>query len=352
VRTLYGDKYGPRPGFYTSDDRLGWRPAPNLDHTFYGPDFKIHIRTDADGYRLGALGEVDYSRELVVLCGDSYAFGWGVSTDQTFASHLDQIFHDTVPGRFRVVNVGVGGYGILQNCDRLETFFDTHPNAQIKVVLIQHTVNDATDNYQSIGYHLGIWETKNRSKGRSRLHLLNFIGYTVHIISQSGSTPENVPVNHPYVQDLLWAYERQGRVIDYPLRVTIRDRWIEFDMSTVKNDMSVEQLIERKKLSRVQRDLMFESLNCLHETCAEKNVMVVHIFLSTTPDWYMQELLTLVRDSAEFRKCPAVFAGRIPETDEYSGPIMNTHSGGHFNGEYNRLWAERVAGFLREIGVY
>src|SRR5512132_1553295 len=89
VRLIYGAKYRPRPVFGVGDTRLGWKPGPKLDDTFYGPDYSVHIRTDADGYRLGSLGEIDYSKELVVLLGDSYGFGWGLSTDDTFASRLD-----------------------------------------------------------------------------------------------------------------------------------------------------------------------------------------------------------------------------------------------------------------------
>jgi len=89
LRVIYEDKYGKRPGFFIPDEKLGWRVASNLKHNYYGPDFKISVHTNADGHRLGSLGEVEYDKDLIVLCGDSNVFGWGVSTSETFPSYLD-----------------------------------------------------------------------------------------------------------------------------------------------------------------------------------------------------------------------------------------------------------------------
>jgi hypothetical protein len=352
VRIAYGDKFGSRPGFYVGDDRLGWKPAPDLDHTFYGPDFQIHIRTDAGGYRLGELGELDYTKELVVLCGDSFSFGWGVSTDQTFASYLDKYISEATNGRLRVANLGVGGYGIFQCYDRLSAFFETHPNTPIKLVLLQHSVNDAVDNYRSIGYHFGLWEIDEREKPRSRLHILNLVKYAAQLIHQSGQSREDVDANHPYVQDMLFAYERRGAPAKYPTTVRFEDRQIELDSVTMPTDISPAELIRREKLSRAHRDLMFESLNLSHKVGAAMEVSVVHLFISTTPDWYVREVTEIIRESAEFMKCPAVVVGRVPRPGEFDGQISNEHSGKHFTGEFNRFWAQEMSAVLRTLGAY
>jgi len=345
VRIIYGARFGPRPAFFISDDLLGWKPTPNLDRTFHRPDYDFQIRTDADGYRLSALGEVDYTSELVVLCGDSYAFGWGVSTEQSMASYLDQILHDAPEGQRRAVNLGVSGYGILQSCDRLGQFFQTHPDAHVGAVLVQHSVDDPVDNHLSIGYHLGIWRTKARNRSPSGVHLFNAIDYTLHAGRERGSGAEV----DPYVKDMFLAHQLRGGRILYPSRVTVAGQQVECDSLTFTTDVSAEELVARKELSRTQHDLMSASLGCIHEVCAARGVTVVHMFLSTTPDWYVQEVAELARDSAQLKKCRAVIAGHVPRQTEYTGSITNQHSGGHFTPEFNRFWAERVVGLMRAV---
>ena len=348
VRLLYGQRFGPRPRFYEADDRLGWKPAPRLHHDFYGSDFSMKIRTDADGYRLGELGDVDYTKDLVILCGDSYSFGWGVSTEESFASHLDKSLNDASDGRVRVVNLGVGGYGILQSCDRLDDFFRRHAGAHVRLVLLQHSVNDATDNYHAIGYHLGLWKTENVDSKRSWFHLVNLCRYLLltRVGADAPATDENA--GDPYAQDLLWSYRRTGDVVWYPKRVTIGMRTLTFDTATLKSDFSPDSLLQRKELVPIQRDLMFESLNCIHAAAKSQGAVVVHTFIATTPEWYVHEVADLARQSAEFVQCPVTITTAMPALSEFAGPTNNAHSGRHFNPAFNEFWAARMAEYLIE----
>jgi len=348
VRVVYGKKFGPRPGFYVGDKRLGWKPTTNLDHTFYGPDYEIHIRTDADGYRLGALGEVDYSKDLVVVCGDSYAFGWGVSTGETFASYLDELTNEASDGQTRVINLGVGGYGLFQSCDRFYGFSQAHPDVSVKAVIVQHTVNDAIDNCKAIGYHFELWDTEDKSKSRSRFHLVNLVGYARQVFGQRdrAKSQKEADQNHPYVQDLLWGYQRQGRVIGYPEAVIVEGRRIGIDKNTLFEDWDTDVLMQREKMSRVQNNLTLEALHCIHKLCAQYGATAVHVFVTTTPDWYVQEVTELALESAKFREVKAVVTGLLPKPGEFDGLITTGHSGGHFNAEFNRLWAEKMASVL------
>ena len=131
VRAYYGEKFGKRPGFYVGDNKLGWKPAPNLNHTFFGSDFNIKIETNENGHRLGKLGKIDFNADLVILCGDSYTFGWGVSTNETFASYLDEMLFESSKGDVRVVNLAVGGYGTFQNIFRLIDFLRKYKDIRI-----------------------------------------------------------------------------------------------------------------------------------------------------------------------------------------------------------------------------
>jgi hypothetical protein len=348
VRVLYGQRFGPRPRFYEADDHLGWKPAPRLHHDFYGSDFSMKIRTDADGYRLGELGDVDYTKDLVILCGDSYSFGWGVSTEESFASHLDKSLSDASDGRVRVVNLGVGGYGILQSCDRLDDFFRRHPGAHVRLVLLQHSVNDATDNYHAIGYHLGLWKTEDVDSKGSWFHLVNLGRYLLLTRASADAPVNDEGAGDPYAQDLLWSYRRTGDIVLYPKRVTIGMRTLTFDTATLKADFSPDSLLQRKKLVPIQRDLMFESLNCIHAAAKSQGAVVVHTFIATTPEWYVHEVADLARQSANFVQCPVTITPAMPPLSEFAGPTNNAHSGRHFNPAFNEFWAARMAEYLIE----
>jgi lysophospholipase L1-like esterase len=341
VRVRYGEKFGPRPSFYTADDRLGWKPAPHLDNTFYGPDYQIAIRTDADGYRLGALGEVDYAKELVIVCGDSYAFGWGVPTEQSFASYLDEILAVQSNGRLRVVNLGVGGYGTFQDCDRLVDFFRKHGAANPRLVLLQHSVNDVTDNYRNIGYHLGLWPTETINVERSRFHLANLVRY-VRDAREHGEPQTAAVAQEPYTQDLLWAFRRKTATAGIPAHVEFGTRTVEFHGATLRRDVSPDSLAQRKTFTKIQRDLMFEALNCIHDVARMRGLTVVHTFISTTPDWYVGQVAEVVRQSADFSRCRVVVTEALPHPGEFAGPIDNAHSGRHFNADFNQFWATAV----------
>jgi hypothetical protein len=101
LRSVFDGKYGKRPSFFVPAPTVGWQCTAGLDDTFSGADFRIHVRTDEYGYRLGRLGEVDFRKRLVVLAGDSNVFGWGVSTGETMASYLDEMAYDASGGEAR-----------------------------------------------------------------------------------------------------------------------------------------------------------------------------------------------------------------------------------------------------------
>jgi len=90
---------------YVHDPVTGWRTAPNLR----GPD----IRTNVHGMR----NDVDYpvardpERPRLLILGDSYAFGWAVRNEDTFASVLGE---ELLPG-WDVMNLAVSATGTGQN---------------------------------------------------------------------------------------------------------------------------------------------------------------------------------------------------------------------------------------------
>jgi hypothetical protein len=348
VRLIYGSKYRPRPVFGVGDVRLGWKPSPHLDDRFYGSDFSMHIRTDADGYRLGKLGPVDYSKQLVVLLGDSYAFGWGLSTDDTFASHLDALIDLETGGTMRVVNLGVGGYGVLQSVDRLEEFFRVHPDARVQAVLVQHCVNDASDNFRSLGYHLGKWEVEPVERPRSPSHLLNLVAYARMLSDGRHATQTVAQARDADGADILWSVQRKGAVVNLPPRSTVGGEEVLIDASALRDNLEVENATG---LTQPQRAITSGALNLLHETCAKRGIRVVHTFIATTPGWYVDEVSVLAMTSAEASGCRAMVTGTVPTEGGSGDSIRNAHSGGHFNAAFSRYWAQRMAYVLTDEGV-
>jgi len=348
VRVIYGSKFGPRPVFGVGDRFLGWKPAPNLDNVFYGSDFEMQVHTDADGYRLGALGEVDYSDSLVVLLGDSYAFGWGLSSNETFASVLDSLASSESRGNIRLANLGVGGYGILQSSDRFFLFLRSHPNAKVRCVIVQHCINDAVDNIRSYGYHLGAWQIEQVEPKRHRLHLLNLIEYARRLSSAKTAKPKQGEPP-PDGGDVQWSFRRLGRTVYMPDSSVVGGREIRMGPETKKDDMSVEG---KTKLSNAQHEMMFGTLNLLHAVCARLNVPVVHTFITTTPRWYVDEVTALAEESGASQGCRVIMLGEFPLENEFAGPIRNANSAGHFNAKFSRFWAQRMAGVLEQNGIF
>ena len=101
--------------------------------------------------------------------------------------------------------------------------------------MLQHSVNDATDNYHAIGYHLGLWKAENVESKRSVFHLVNLCRYLL-LTRASADVPTDEEAGNPYAQDLLWSYRRTGDVVWYPTRVTIGMRTLIFDTATLKSD--------------------------------------------------------------------------------------------------------------------
>jgi len=351
VRVIYGPKFRPRPVFGVGDKHLGWRPAPNLDDTFYGPDFSMQIRTDADGYRLGELGNVDYGGNIMVLLGDSYSFGWGLSTNDTFASRLDALIHTSSGAR--LVNLGVGGYGVLQSVDRFEMFLEAHPDARVRVVVVQHCINDGVDNYRSLGYHTGDWEVEAVERPRSPLHIVNMVRYARLVAEAKKMTPSTAKklASNAGGEDLMWSYQRRNAVVKLPSHAVIGGQRIHVADATHKDNLTVGSPTRPSSLGSVQREVMIGSFNVLHAYCKQLDATAVHTFIANTPGWYVDEVGALAKASAASIGCKTVVTGIVPENAPIPELVKNRNSAGHFHAEFSRTWAEEVARVLHESNL-
>jgi hypothetical protein len=102
--------------FDTYDSVRGWAIAPSLEHVAVF-DGSV-LNSTARGVR--GTADIPYERvsgkHRILVLGDSYTFGEGVSDDETYASALGRLLANT-----EVVNLGVHGYGHDQMLEYLRT---------------------------------------------------------------------------------------------------------------------------------------------------------------------------------------------------------------------------------------
>ncbi len=346
LRVAFGGRFGKRPGFLVADDQLGWKPAPNLDHTFYGPDFAIEVKTDADGLRLGAAGTIDFQKRLVLLAGDSNVFGWGVSSSETFASYLDEMLS---PRGERVVNLGVSGYGTFESVYRAAAFLSTHGDGRIAALVFVHAPNDPADNFAGLGYQLGTWKVENRRlTNSSPSHLANFVAhaYARWRDADPKRWQRDSGEESRADQDVLWAFQ-VASTRWFPPNVKLNGRMVDF-MKVSEEDWSQERLARRESMTVLQKEVMREAVRSIHIMAEDVGVPAFHLMTPTSPRWFVDEMTVILSDSTIYEGADVVIVGAYPGTERFTEEIFNAHSGGHYTFQFNRYWAGAVASILQE----
>ena len=129
----------PLGGFHDSDPYLGWRGRPHARLRYHRPDFDTLVQLDADGWRQpDPPPPADAARRVLVL-GDSFTWGWGVSQGEVFTDRLQAQLAPAVA----IDNRGISGFGTAQEYLVLQralaaTRYDT--------VVLMFFLNDVVDN--------------------------------------------------------------------------------------------------------------------------------------------------------------------------------------------------------------
>src|SRR6266404_6459245 len=91
---------------YNQDEQLAmcrpdaltiWRYRPNVSLSYRASEFDMQIRTNEDGLRGGAVSPSDDTPTILVM-GDSFTFGWGVSEDQRYSEVMAGLIEKMEPG--------------------------------------------------------------------------------------------------------------------------------------------------------------------------------------------------------------------------------------------------------------
>lgn len=129
----------PLYSFHESDSYLGWRGSPNVRLRYHRPEFDTLVRHDADGWRQPEPPRPAHPARRILVLGDSFTWGWGVSQGEVFTDQLQA----RLPATVAVYNRGVIGFGTAQEYLLLER--ELAATAYDAVVLM-FFINDVADN--------------------------------------------------------------------------------------------------------------------------------------------------------------------------------------------------------------
>ncbi len=100
------------PGMYTADPEVGYVLTPGFSGYVKRSEFETPFQIGLLGLRGKDPGPLTPITFRILILGDSQAFGFGVTDDETFACHLETKLAQKYPDiDVQVLNAGVPGYG-------------------------------------------------------------------------------------------------------------------------------------------------------------------------------------------------------------------------------------------------
>lgn len=153
---------------YDDDLRVAYKK--DLDATIVLPEFTMEWSTDSRGFR--GPRPPQSSKGCILILGDSYSEGWGVSNGEEFASLLRAALDKRYgPNVVPVINAAMSASGNGRWIKLLNT---TLADYEPRLVLLQTCWNDSLDNYrekqyQLLGYRSPLTSTLTRSEVVERI---------------------------------------------------------------------------------------------------------------------------------------------------------------------------------------
>lgn len=109
------------------DKHLGWSPIKN--RSIIVPEWG-KVSSNSLGFRSN---EIDFTKEQVVILGDSVAWGYGVGDKETISYFLE---NELIEDNIQVSNLGVSGYGLGQAYLYLKQNIDRFRNLKSVILVI------------------------------------------------------------------------------------------------------------------------------------------------------------------------------------------------------------------------
>lgn len=129
----------PLSGSHQSDAYLGWSGKPNLRLRFRRAEFDALVQHDAEGWRQPEPPRPAAPTSRILVLGDSFTWGWGVSQGQVFTDLLQA----ALPATVAMYNRGVPGFGTAQEYLLLQRELATRT---YDAVVLLFYINDLSDN--------------------------------------------------------------------------------------------------------------------------------------------------------------------------------------------------------------
>ncbi|UCH82673.1 MAG: hypothetical protein JSW50_09315, partial [Candidatus Latescibacterota bacterium] len=168
-------------------------------------------------------------------------------------------------------------------------------------------------------------------------------------ISARDRTSDDADSIHPYLRDMLFAFATKLPK-KLPPEVVLNERLVSFRDAS-DEDYLAEKTFVRESLTPLQRDLMTEGINSIHLLLEDRNTRILHVVVPSAPDWFVTEVTNAVEETLTKDDDRIAFLGRVLEIDEYEGPVLNTHKGGHYTPDFNHYWATHLMAALNDNGV-
>ena len=132
----------PLSGSHLSDAYLGWSGKPNLRLRFRRPEFDALVEHDAEGWRQPKPPRPAVPTSRILVLGDSFTWGWGVSQGQVFTDLLQA----ALPATVAVYNRSIPGFGTAQEYLLLQRELAARV---YDAVVLMFYMNDLSDNISS-----------------------------------------------------------------------------------------------------------------------------------------------------------------------------------------------------------
>ena len=119
----------PKLALYRADATTIWRHAPNTDLHYIAPEFGMDIRLNGDGFRDNEK-PLRLDAPTILFIGDSFTFGWGVSSPESFVGLIRQQMSNSHP-RLQFITAGVNSFAFDQQLLMLKRLVATNRPAVV-----------------------------------------------------------------------------------------------------------------------------------------------------------------------------------------------------------------------------